>query len=75
MAGAYSPRALAHASVSTPIAWEELRDADPTTFTILTMPERLRTDRRPVGVDGRASPASIAPLLAWWERDLENGAR
>ncbi|QSB22040.1 non-homologous end-joining DNA ligase [Curtobacterium sp. 24E2] len=73
MAGAYSPRALAHASVSTPITWDELPTADPTTFTIRTVPERLAT----IGDPWQAmhdEPASIAPLLAWWERDLENGA-
>src|SRR6195952_525445 len=41
MAGAYSPRALAHAPVSAPIGWDELENADPKSFTILTMPERL----------------------------------
>ncbi len=72
MAGAYSPRALPHASVSAPLRWEELRDADPTTFTILTMPERLATVGDPWEAMGEES-ASIAPLLAWWERDVENG--
>ncbi|MFS2076858.1 ATP-dependent DNA ligase, partial [Curtobacterium sp. CT11-133] len=47
MAGAYSPRALAHAAVSTPIAWDELDDADPTAFTIRSVPERLRTAGAP----------------------------
>ncbi len=43
MAGAYSPRALAHASVSTPITWDELDSVDPTTLTVIAVPERLRT--------------------------------
>ncbi|WIB61482.1 non-homologous end-joining DNA ligase [Curtobacterium sp. MCLR17_007] len=72
MAGAYSPRALAHASVSAPLSWDELRDADPTTFTILSMPERLRRTGDPWESMGE-QPGSIAPLLAWWERDLANG--
>ncbi|ROP64088.1 non-homologous end-joining DNA ligase [Curtobacterium sp. PhB115] len=72
MAGAYSPRALAHASVSTPITWEELPTADPTTFTIRTVPERLATTGDPWEAMHDA-PASIAPLLEWWDRDLANG--
>ncbi|MGU3409309.1 non-homologous end-joining DNA ligase [Microbacterium sp. M1A1_1b] len=72
MAGAYSPRALAHAAVSTPIRWDELADADPTTFTVLTVPRRLREHGDPWETMGE-QPGSIAPLLAWWERDLENG--
>jgi len=72
MAGAYSPRAIANAAVSTPLRWEELDGADPTAFTILTVPERLRTTGDP-WEDMHAEPGSIAPLLRWWERDLENG--
>jgi DNA primase len=72
MAGAYSPRALAHAPVSAPISWDELGDTDPTRFTILTMPERLAS----VGdlwADFGAKPGTIDTLLDWWERDLGDG--
>ncbi len=72
MAGAYSPRALAHASVSTPITWDELDAADPTTFTVRSVPERLAA----IGDPWEAmhdEPGDIAPLLAWWERDLGDG--
>ena len=72
MAGAYSPRALAHAPVSAPISWDELPDTDPTRFTILTMPERLAS----VGdlwADFGAKPGTIDTLLGWWERDLGDG--
>jgi DNA ligase D len=72
MAGAYSPRALANAAVSTPLRWEELEGADPTAFTVLTVPQRLRTTGDPWEAM-HAEPGSIAPLLGWWERDLENG--
>jgi DNA ligase D len=72
MAGAYSPRALAHASVSTPVTWDELPTVDPKTFTILTVPSRLADVGDPWASFG-ANPGSIQPLLDWWERDLANG--
>jgi DNA ligase D len=72
MAGAYSPRALPHAAVSTPIGWDELETTDPTRFTIGTVPERLRT----VGDPWAAMTDTLGridTLLGWWERDLTNG--
>jgi DNA primase len=72
MAGAYSPRALAHASVSTPLTWDELPTADPKTFTILTVPDRLAKVGDP-WESFSANPGTIQPLLDWWERDLANG--
>ncbi len=47
MAGAYSPRALAHASVSTPITWDELDAADPTTFTVRSVRNASRRSATP----------------------------
>jgi DNA primase len=41
MAGAYSPRALPGATVSTPVHWEELDGLDPATFTVRSIPQRL----------------------------------
>ncbi|WP_157155960.1 MULTISPECIES: non-homologous end-joining DNA ligase [unclassified Diaminobutyricimonas] len=72
MAGAYSPRALPHAPVSCPIEWDELESTDPRQFTILTVPERLRTSGDPWAEFG-ATPGSIDTLLGWWERDLADG--
>ena len=72
MAGAYSPRALAHAPVSCPLEWEELPGADPAAFTIGTVPERLRTTGDPWR-DFDASPGTIDVLSGWWERDLAAG--
>ncbi len=72
MAGAYSPRALAHAAVSTPIGWDELPNVDPRAFTVLTVPERLKTVGDPwAGMS--ANPGSLDPLLGWWERDVAAG--
>jgi DNA ligase D len=72
IAGAYSPRAVAHAAVSTPVTWEELDDVDPRALTIRTVPARLaeRGDPWATFADVRHS---IDTLLEWWERDVANG--
>jgi DNA ligase D len=72
MAGAYSPRALAHAAVSCPLEWDELEGADPRTFTILTVPERLRSVGDP-WENLHEKPGTVGVLLEWWERDVSNG--
>jgi len=41
LAAIYSPRAALHASVSTPLRWEEMGEVYPTDFTIRTIPARL----------------------------------
>lgn len=72
MAGAYSPRALGHAPVSTPIEWSELETADPKAFTVLTVPQRLAETGDPwAGMHDK--PGQIGTLLEWWQRDLDAG--
>ena len=72
IAGAYSPRALANATVSCPIRWEELDAVDPQSFTIITVPERLKASGDPwAGM--HSSPGTVELLLEWWERDVESG--
>jgi DNA ligase D len=72
MAGAYSPRALPHAPVSTPLEWDELESADPTAFTIGTVPERLKEKGDPWARFSE-HPGTIDALYGWWERDLAAG--
>lgn len=72
IAGAYSPRALPHAPVSTPVTWEELGDVDPRVLTVVTVPERLRTVGDP-WAHMHDEPGSVETLLEWWERDLRDG--
>ncbi len=72
MAGAYSPRALAGATVSTPITWDELADVDPGAFTVRSVPERLARMGDPW--EGMLeAPRRINVLLEWWQRDLDDG--
>ncbi len=72
IAGAYSPRALPTASVSTPLEWDELDAVTPTDFTVRTVPERLR-DKGDPWEHMHDEPGRIDVLLEWWERDLGNG--
>ena len=72
MAGAYSPQPLAHAPVSCPLEWDELPDADPADYTVLTVPERLRTTDDP-WARMHQNPGTIDTLLEWWQRDVASG--
>jgi len=73
MAGAYSPRALPAATVSTPLTWDELEaGVDPTAFTVRTVPQRLADVGDP-WADLLAKPGRIDTLLEWWQRDLDAG--
>jgi len=68
IASAYSLRANHRATVSTPVTWDELADADPDDFTIASVPSRVATTGDPNAELG-ARQFSLDPLLAWVERD------
>jgi DNA ligase D len=71
-ASAYSVRRTAIATVSTPLTWDELADADPDEYTISTVPDLVRRRDDPwAGMDDVAQ--SIAPLLEMVEADEELG--
>lgn len=72
MAGAYSPRALPGATVSTPVEWDELDGIDPAAFTVRSIPERLDTVGDPWERMHEA-PGRLDTLLSWWERDVAAG--
>ena len=73
MAGAYSPRALPAATVSTPVTWDELEaGVDPSAFTVRSVPGRLAEVGDP-WADLLAKPGRIDTLLEWWQRDLDDG--
>ena len=72
MAGAYSPRALPGATVSMPLEWDELAEADPAAYTVRSVPARLAERGDPwAGLLDR--PGRIDTLLEWWQRDLDAG--
>ena len=72
MAGAYSPRPVPTATVSTPISWGELDGLEPHDFTVRSIPQRLQDVGDPwAGIAEK--PARIDTLLEWWQRDLDDG--
>ncbi|TCB90755.1 ATP-dependent DNA ligase [Micromonospora zingiberis] len=72
IACAYSLRANARATVSTPVTWDELPDVDPDDFDLRTVPQRLADRGDPhAGIDDAGW--DITPLLEWAERDAAAG--
>ncbi len=73
IAAAYSVRGNPEATVSTPVAWNEIDAVDPRDFTIATVPDRFaRLGDLHAGIDDAVF--SIKPLLEWADRDERNGA-
>ncbi|WP_435089696.1 non-homologous end-joining DNA ligase [Micromonospora aurantiaca (nom. illeg.)] len=72
IACAYSLRANARATVSTPVGWDELPEVDPDDFHLGTVPARFAERGDPhAGIDD--APWDITPLLEWAERDAADG--
>lgn len=72
MASAYSVRRTPIATVSMPLAWDELPDADPDDFTMATVPDLVQGRDDP-WADMDENAQSIAPLLEMVEADEERG--
>ena len=73
IACAYSLRANARATVSTPVTWDELPEVEPDDFDLRTVPKRFAAIGDPhAGIDDRAY--DITPLLEWAERDAKAGS-
>lgn len=72
IAAAYSIRAGKDARVSAPVRWEEIPDAEPGDFTVLTMPQRYADlGDLHAGID--EAVFDLAPLLDWARRDEAAG--
>ena len=72
IACAYSLRANARATVSTPVTWAELTEVEPDDFDLRTVPKRFKAVGDPhAGIDDVAH--DIAPLLEWSARDEKAG--
>jgi DNA ligase D len=69
---AYSVRGVSEATVSTPIAWDEVDDVLPQDCTIATVPDRFaRLGDLHAGIDDVAF--SLETLLDWADRDERAG--
>jgi DNA ligase D-like protein (predicted polymerase) len=72
VASAYSVRPTPDARVSTPLAWDEVTDADPRELRLDTVPDRLR-DRGDPAADIDEHAGSLQKLLDLAQRDEEQG--
>jgi DNA ligase D len=73
IAAAYSVRGFPDATVSTPIGWNEIDDAEPKDFTIATVPKRFaELGDLHEGID--EAVFDLQPLLDWSDRDEREGA-
>ena len=73
MTSAYSIRPTPRGLVSAPLDWSELPDADPSDFTLLTMPARFAERGDPWVAMDATPPGSLRTALEWYARDAANG--
>ncbi|BDB45582.1 MULTISPECIES: non-homologous end-joining DNA ligase [Mycobacterium] len=72
MASPYSVRRTPIATVSMPLSWDELADADPDDYTMATVPDLIAARADPwAGMDEEAQ--SLAPLLEMVAADEQRG--
>ncbi|HEY6594009.1 MAG TPA: ATP-dependent DNA ligase, partial [Asanoa sp.] len=72
IACAYSLRANARATASTPVTWGELPDVEPDDFDLRTLPKRFAAVGDPhAAIDD--TPFDLTPLLEWVARDERDG--
>jgi DNA primase len=72
IASAYSVRGVPEATVSTPVAWDEIADVDPKDFTVRTVPARFaELGDLHAGIDDTAH--RLDTLLEWADRDERSG--
>jgi DNA ligase D len=72
IAAAYSVRGNPRGTVSAPLAWDEIPDAEPQDFTIATMPDRFaELGDLHAGID--EAVFDFSSLLEWAERDEREG--
>lgn len=72
IAAAYSVRCNERATVSAPLAWDEVSQAEPDDFTVLSMPQRF-AELGDLHADMDEHPFDITPLLEWADRDERDG--
>jgi bifunctional non-homologous end joining protein LigD len=72
IASVYSVRPVPDARVSTPIRWDEVDGLDPSDFTVLTVPERVRNIGE-VGAGIDREVGDLTALLELADRDEHEG--
>jgi DNA ligase D len=68
---AWSLRAVAQATVSAPLTWDELGSVEPLDFTLRSVPARLAEQGDPhASIDEVAH--DLTPVLEWYDRDVRD---